>query len=458
MQTLVAGGTGFVGTALVCELTARGHDVTVLARTPEDADLPSSVKRVACDLLEADTEDVREAVAGHDSVVNLVALSPLFTPSGGDEMHERLHLGGTEKLVAAAAAEGVTRFVQMSALGADPDGPTHYIRAKGRAEAVVRDSALEWTIVRPSVVFGDGGEFVHFTKLLTTPYVTGLPGGGKTRFQPIWVGDLAPMLADCVADPEHVGQTYELGGPEVLTLADVAAAIYTAAGKSLRIVPVPMPMAKLGLTLGGLIPGFPMGADQYRSLRFDNTVGGGDPEANEVRAFGVDPADLRTFESYLASDGGDAGTDNRTSGSRGGRDTDDGPQNSSDADDRVRADGGWTRGVRSLFVGRETLGLFTFLSLAWGLPAVVDIYSAPVFRLLFIPSYLVSMVVYDGFVGLENVTYAVQNAVPGEWAYAWDAGLVVTFYLFAVAAVLVGRLVRNRFGGRRLVESTASRP
>jgi len=411
MNVLVAGGTGFVGTALVRELIARGHDVSVLARSPTDADVPTGVDRIALDLTNADAERVRDALTGHDAVVNLVALSPLFTPPGGNGMHERVHLRGTEALVAAAETAGISRFVQMSALGADPDGDTHYIRAKGRAETVVRDSALDWVIVRPSVVFGRGGEFVGFTRLLTTPYVTGLPGGGDTRFQPIWVGDLVPMLADCVDDEDRGGETYELGGPAVLTLTEVARRIYAAEGKSLRILPIPMPLAKLGLTVGGYVPGFPMGPDQYRSLQFDNSVGSGGPDANDVRAFGVDPADLRTFDDYLAD------------GDGGGSETDSG----------------------SVLVSAETLGLFTFLSLAWFLPTVVDIYSVPGLVLLFIPSYLVNIVFYDSVFGLEAVVYALDGVV-GASPFLWDAGLLVTYYLFSIVTVALGRALKRRFG------------
>jgi len=411
MKVLVAGGTGFVGTALVRELTARNHEVTVLARSPEDADLYARVDRIALDLTSADADAVHEAVAAQDAVVNLVALSPLFTPSGGNEMHEMVHLGGTEALVTAAEAAGVSRFVQMSALGADVDGNTHYIRAKGRAEAVVRDSSLDWVIVRPSVIFGDGGEFVDFTRLLTTPYASGLPGGGSTLFQPIWVGDLAPMLADCVDEEEdRGGETYELGGPEVVTLADVARHMYTAEGKSLRVLPIPMALAKLGLTIGGVVPGFRMGPDQYRSLRFDNTIDGGDTNVNDVRAFGVEPGDLRTLDDYLAGD--DAG----------GSETDSG----------------------LVFVSAKTLGLFAFLSLARFLPGVVDIYSVPGLVLLFIPPYLVNIVFYDGIFGLEAVVYALEGIV-GESSYLWDAGLLVTYYLFSVVAVTLGRLLKRRF-------------
>ena len=292
MQILVAGGDGFIGSKLCAALTERGHDVTAMSRSPPDDSLPEGVDHATGDVTAYDS--IAATVEGHDAVVNLVALSPLFRPSGGEEKHFDIHLEGTRNLVEAAEEGGVDRFLQMSALGADPDGPTHYIRAKGQAEAVVRDSGLDWTITRPSVVFGDGGEFVKFTKLLAPPYVTPLPGGGKTRFQPIFVGDLVPMLADAVEAEEHVGETYDLGGPEKLTMAEVARLGHRADGRSVNVLPVPMSLSKIGLSTLDYLPGFPFGSDQYRSLEMDNTV-----DDNDVAAFGVDEGDLTTLASYL---------------------------------------------------------------------------------------------------------------------------------------------------------------
>ncbi|GAB3418701.1 complex I NDUFA9 subunit family protein [Haloparvum alkalitolerans] len=295
MQVLVAGGTGFIGSYLCRELLDRGHEVTALARSAEGA--PEGVDVAVGDVTDPETLD--EAVAGHDAVVNLVALSPLFEPSGGNEMHDRVHRAGTENLLRAAEEAGADRFLQMSALGADPDGDTAYIRAKGAAETAVRASDLDWTIFRPSVVFGDGGEFVSFTTRLKELFAPGvpvypLPGGGRTRFQPIHVEDLAPMLADGVEKDEHVGETYEVGGPEELTLREITDLVYEAEGTGISILPLPMPMAKLGLTVLGAIPGFPMGPDQYRSLKFDNTT-----DDNDIGAFGVDEDDLTTLGEYL---------------------------------------------------------------------------------------------------------------------------------------------------------------
>jgi len=289
MNVLVVGGSGFIGTNLSQTLDDRGHDVTVLSRAPAEADLPPGVETARGDVTAYDS--IEGAFEGQDAVVYLVALSPLFKPKGGKERHGEIHTGGARNVVEAAESHGVDRLVHMSALGADPDGPTAYIRAKGEAERVVEESDLDWVIFRPSVVFGEGGEFVSFTKKLTPPGVAPLPGGGrKTRFQPIRVGDLVPMLADAVGDEEHVGETYEIGGPEVLTLREIAKLVRG----SVAVVPVPMGLAGVGLKVAGAIPGFPMGGDQYRSLTFDNTTGD-----NDIGAFGVDPADLTTLEAYL---------------------------------------------------------------------------------------------------------------------------------------------------------------
>jgi len=295
MKVLVAGGTGFIGSYLCRALDDDGHDVTALSRSPEDA--PEGVTGVGGDV--TDHGSIASAVEGHDAVVNLVALSPLFEPDGGNRMHDRIHRGGTENLVRAAEDGGVERFVQLSALGADPNGDTAYIRAKGEAETIVRESDLDWTIFRPSVVFGEGGEFVSFTKRLKGMFAPGvplypLPGGGKTRFQPIWVEDLVPMIAAAVTDDEHVGETYEIGGPDVLTLRQVTDLVYEAEKKGVTVLPLPMPLAKVGLSVLGAVPGFPMGPDQYRSLKFDNTTAD-----NDIAAFGVDTAELTTLGEHL---------------------------------------------------------------------------------------------------------------------------------------------------------------
>lgn len=292
MDVLVTGGTGFVGGYLCRELDDRGHDVTAFSRSPGDADLPAGVATYRGDV--TDVEDVTAAAEGADALVNLVAITPLKRPKGGEEMHDRVHRGGTENCVVAAEEAGVDRFVQMSGIHADPNAPTPYLRAKGRAEGIVRASDLEHVIVRPTTIFGEGDEIVPFVKRVAPPYLTPLPGGGKTRFQLIWIGDFAPMLADAVTEGKHAGETYEIGGPDVYTLAQVAEMIHRAEGRSSTTIPIPMALAGIGMTLGQYVPGFPFGPAQYRSLQMDLVT-----HENALDAFGVDPSDLRTFRDYL---------------------------------------------------------------------------------------------------------------------------------------------------------------
>ena len=293
MHVLVTGGTGFVGRHLSQELDERGHDVTALARSPRGVELPAGVATVRGDVTERDSLD--GPLAGMDAVVHLVALSPLYQPEGGERRHEAVTTQGTRNVVAAAEAADVDRLVYQSALGADPTARWAYSRAKGKAEEAVRTSGLDWTIVRPSVIFGDGGEFVEFTRKVTTPFVTGLPGGGRTMaFQPIWVEEFVQLLANALEGEEHVGETYEIGGAERLSLADVTRAVYRSRGQSVSIVPVPITVAKLGMALADPVPFIPLGRGQAHAFRYQNVT-----DANAVEALGGDPGSLTTLEQYL---------------------------------------------------------------------------------------------------------------------------------------------------------------
>jgi len=146
MKVLVAGGTGFIGSYLCRALADGGHEVTALSRSPSDT--PEGVASATGDV--TDYDSIASAVEGQDAVVNLVALSPLFEPKGGNVMHDRIHRNRTkEPRSGRRGGRGAERFLQLSALGADPDGDTAYIRAKGQAEEIVRESGLGWTIFRP---------------------------------------------------------------------------------------------------------------------------------------------------------------------------------------------------------------------------------------------------------------------------------------------------------------------
>jgi NADH dehydrogenase len=262
--------------------------VTAASRTPDADRLPAAVETTVADVTEPDLETV---VEGHDAVANLVALPSHVQPRG--RSHETVHVEGTRHLVAASERTGVERFVQLSGLGVESGIETAYFRAKRRAERVVRDSGLEWVIYRPSVVFGDGCAFLPFVERLALPLITPLPGGGRTRLQPIWVEDLAPMLADGLEDDRHVGRYYEIGGPERLTLAEIVTQVRGGG----VVVPIPMALAAVAAMLVDPVPRIPFGRDQYRVLGADNTT-----TENGVTEFGVPPDSLRTLSAYLSDD------------------------------------------------------------------------------------------------------------------------------------------------------------
>jgi hypothetical protein len=186
----------------------------------------------------------------------------------------------------------VDRFVHLSALGVDTGIETAYFDAKRRAEEAVRGSTLPWVIYRPSVVFGEGCGFFAFLETWLPPIVAPFPGGGEMRLQPIWVGDLAPMLADGVDDARHAGGTYRIGGPETLTIRTVIELVCP----DRTVLPVPMPVAKAGLSIAELLPAVPLGRDQFRVLAHDNTV-----DDNDVTAFGIEESALRTLPEYLGA-------------------------------------------------------------------------------------------------------------------------------------------------------------
>lgn len=264
MDVLVTGGDGFVGQHLCAELVERGHDVTSLSRTPEPAVLPDEVELTEGDVTDYDA--IEGAFEGKDVVVNLAALPPLHQPPK-ETSHDSVCIGGSINAVEAAEEHDVAKFIEMSSLGADPNGEIAYWRTQGLGEEVVRYSDLDWIVFRPSFIFGEGSETFEFIKHHTTPYVTVLPdGGSRPRFQPIWIGDCVHMFADGVESDDYVGDIYELGGPEVVTFGDVTRLLYETDGKSARILPVPMSLAVTVLYAIDPIPQIPLGINQARAL------------------------------------------------------------------------------------------------------------------------------------------------------------------------------------------------
>jgi NADH dehydrogenase len=292
MKTLVVGGDGFVGRYLCAELVNRGHSVTSLSRSPDPEVLPDEVETVTGDV--TDYDSIEGAFEGKDAAVNLTALPPLHQPRPGT-FHDTVCIGGAMNAAHAASEHDVGQYVEMSSLGAEMHSPIAYWRTQGLGDMVVQYSDLDWVVLRPSFIFGEGSETFAFIKQYTTPYVTVLPDGGKyPTFQPIWVEDMARITADALEDDEHVGEVYDLGGPEVLTFGEVTQMLYRAEGKSVRILSVPMRLAEIGLYALDPIPSIPFGVDQAKALEMSNVA-----DHNDIDAFGLEPSDLLSVEEYL---------------------------------------------------------------------------------------------------------------------------------------------------------------
>jgi uncharacterized protein YbjT (DUF2867 family) len=295
MKVLVTGGSGFVGRRVVAALVASGHSVRVLARGTRAR--MDGVESVQASVLEP--AGLREACRGCEAVVHLVGI----ISEVGDQTYERVHVDGTRHLLESARAAGVRRWVQMSALGARADGRARYQRTKAAAEALVRSSGLDWTILRPSIVYGVGDGFVNFFERMSrwSP-VLPLIGGGRMQFQPIPVDAVARCFAEALVRPVTIGGTYDLCGLERVTLREVMEAILRVTGRRRWLLTVPWVVAGLQASVAEWVFGTvlrrppPLNHDQLRMLLEDNV---GDPGPMQ-RDLGVEPGVFREGLGFLA--------------------------------------------------------------------------------------------------------------------------------------------------------------
>lgn len=303
MQNLVTvfGGSGFVGNQAVRELARAGWRVRVAVRNPNlgyRMRLLGDVGQI--DVVQANVRDepsVRRALEGATASVNLVGV--LY--EAGRQKFEALHVQGARLVTEAARAEGVTRVVQMSALGAAADSPSAYGRTKAEGETAAREVRPDAVIVRPSVVFGPEDNFFNkFATMASFSPALPLIGGGETRFQPVFVGDVGKAIARVATDSDAAGRTYELGGPAVFSFRELMQMMLAETGQRRLLLPVPFPVASLLGGLGDLIAPIlppPVTSDQVKSLRVDNVVSGQHPGLPEL---GVTPTTLEAvLPTYL---------------------------------------------------------------------------------------------------------------------------------------------------------------
>ena len=298
------GGSGFIGSQAVRALARRGWRIRVAVRNPvlaieiQPLGDPGQIQFMRCDI--TNPADVAQAVRGADAVVNLVGV---LHDAGGKRGFDAVHTEAARTIAEAAKAAGVQRLVQISAIGADAASPSAYGRTKAQAEAGVRDVYPDAVILRPSLVFGAGDSFLNrFAAMATMAPALPLIGGGETRFQPVYVGDVAEAIARGVTRADAAGRTYELGGPSLYTFREVLELVRRETGRHRMLVPVPFVVAKpLGSLLQlsrfvGLTP--PLTRDQVLMLEKDNVVAA---DALGLSDLGIDhPAGMAAIApSYL---------------------------------------------------------------------------------------------------------------------------------------------------------------
>ncbi len=220
---------------------------------------------------------------------------------GGRQRFDTVHAHGAEQVALAAAAQGA-RMVHVSAIGADEASPSHYARSKAAAERLVLAAQPNAVIMRPSILFGPEDDFFNrFAALARMSPALPLIGGGHTRFQPVFVGDVAIAIADAVDGQARHGTTYELGGPEVCTFKELMQFVLKTIERRRLLLPLPFPLAKLKASFLQLMPKPLLTPDQVELLRVDNVVS--EQAVNEGRtlsAFGIEPEPIGTIvPSYL---------------------------------------------------------------------------------------------------------------------------------------------------------------
>jgi len=293
----VFGGSGFIGRHLVRHLAPEGAILRVAVRDPDaalflkTAGEQGQIVPIGADITNPDL--VAAAVDGADAVINLVGILSEW----GRRTFQRIHVEGASNVAQAAAAAGVKRLVHMSALGADKDSGAAYARTKAAGEEAVRAAFPEATIFRPSVVFGPEDKFFNtfagMARLLPVLPVFGCPpprvrlfsegrfvsvdlyGDGGTRFQPVYVGDVAEAIRHALTDPATKGKTYELGGPRTYTFKEIMELVLEETRRTRALAPVPFGVAMIEAWFLEKLPAPLLTRDQVTLLKRDNVVGEG---------------------------------------------------------------------------------------------------------------------------------------------------------------------------------------
>jgi NADH dehydrogenase len=264
---LVVGGAGFVGRHIVGRLVGDDWRVVVPTRRRDNAQHLHVLPTV--DVVETDVGDAPVLARLAQGVTAVVNLAGILNETGG-QTFAKVHVELTRNVIAACKAAGVRRLIQMSALHADPAGPSRYQRSKGEAEAAVAASGLDWTIFQPSVIFGHEDAFLNlFARLLRVAPVMAL-ARADARFQPVFVGDVAECVVRALSMPATIGRKYPLCGPEVYTLRELVRYVGELIGAPRPIIPLGAKLGMLQALVLEMLPGALMSRDNLASMERDS--------------------------------------------------------------------------------------------------------------------------------------------------------------------------------------------
>ncbi|MBV8935168.1 MAG: complex I NDUFA9 subunit family protein [Alphaproteobacteria bacterium] len=285
------GGTGFIGRHLVALLLHSGTTVRVAVRDPGGAKMAVEATN-SPEIVQADIHDetsVGRAIAGANAIFNLVGI---LTETATQTYHA-IHVEGARRVALAAQRQGVTRLIQLSALGASLASPAISDRTKAEGEHAVREVFPQATIVRPSLTYGEDDHFFsRFAAMIRSSPVLPLIGGGVTKFQPVSVVDMTSGLAELLKRPDTAGKTYEFGGPQVYSFKELLELLLSALNRQRVLLPVPFALAEIQAGLLELLPNAPLTRDQVRLLKTDKVVSGLEPTLGDL---GVQARPLEQF-------------------------------------------------------------------------------------------------------------------------------------------------------------------
>ncbi|HWL73076.1 MAG TPA: complex I NDUFA9 subunit family protein [Burkholderiaceae bacterium] len=274
---LVIGGAGFIGRHIVSRLTARGLRVTVPTRRRARA--RHLIMLPTIDVVECDVHDdvvLSQLIQDKDAVVNLIGV--LHGSRGRSDScygpeFAKAHVELPRRIVAMCGKHGVRRMLHMSSMGADSNGPSMYQRSKGDGDSIVQASNLDWTIFRPSVVFGPEDNFLNMFATLAKFFPVLPIGCANARFQPVWVGDVADAFVAALDNRETFRRIYELAGPHIYRLRDLVAFAAAASGNPRPVLGMPDALARVQAMLMEIMPGEPlMSRDNLDSMKVDNVA------------------------------------------------------------------------------------------------------------------------------------------------------------------------------------------